>query len=181
MPLACLVIPALSFACEVAERPALAAAAVALTDESRARVLERSERAASLGVWQGMPLRKATALCPGLIVLEQRPALVARIAAHLVEAIASISPIVEEGEPGVVYADIHGLEALYPRVGLVEQAIFDAVPPGLQPGLGIADTKFTAGIVARCALPGKVLRVEPARRRTSWRESRLPGCPSTTR
>ena len=117
MPLACLVIPALSFACEVAERPALAAAAVALTDESRARVLERSERAASLGVWQGMPLRKATALCPGLIVLEQRPALVARVAAHLVEAIASISPIVEEGEPGAFMPIFTGLKRSIPGWG----------------------------------------------------------------
>lgn len=162
MPLACLTIPALALACEVAERPALAAQLVAVTDESRVRVLECSARAASLGVWSGMSLRKATALCPGLIVLEQRPALVARVAAHLVDAIASISPLVEEGEPGIVYADLRGMEALYPRPGMVEQAIFDAVPLGLRPCLGIADTKFTTGIAARCALPGEPLRVEPA-------------------
>lgn len=162
MLLACLTIPELALACEVAERPALAAQAIAITDESRARVFECSSRAASLGVWPGMPLRKATALCPRLVVLEQRPALVARVAVQLVEAIASISPLVEEGEPGIVYADLRGMEALYPRSGLVEQAIFDAVPPGLQPRLGIADTKFTTGIAARCAPPGETLRIEPA-------------------
>ncbi len=160
MPLACLLIPALALACELAERPALAAQSVAVTDESRVRVIECSRRAASLGVRPGMQLRKATALCPGLVVLEQRPALVARIAAHLVEAMASISPLVEEAEPGVVYADLHGLEALYPRPGLVEQAIFDMVSPGLPARLGIAGTKFTARIAARCASPGEPLRVE---------------------
>jgi nucleotidyltransferase/DNA polymerase involved in DNA repair len=161
VPLACLTIPAIALACEIAERPALATEAVAITGESRARVLECSPRALSLGVWQGMPLRKATALCPGLVVLEQRPALVARVAAHLVEAIASISPLVEEGEPGIVYADLRGMEALYPRPGLVEQAIFDAVPSGIEPRLGTANTKFTAEIAARCSLPGESLRIEP--------------------
>ena len=161
MSIACLLVPSLALACELAEQPALAGEAVALTDEPRMRVVERTQRAARQGVRAGMLLREATALCPGLVVLELRPARVASTANQLREAMAAISPVIEEAQPGMVYASLEGLEGLYPQPGMVERAILDSLPAEIRPRLGVARDKFTARAAARSARPGEAIRIEP--------------------
>ncbi len=160
MLIACLLVPSLALACELAERPQLAGRPVALVDVSRTRVVDCTVEARRYSVRAGMPLREATALCPALVVLEERPARAARAAEVLVDAVASVSPIVEEAAPGVVYAGLRGLEGLYPRRGMVEQAILAAAPAALQPRLGVAATRFTAYVAARGVSPGAAQRVE---------------------
>ena len=76
----------------------------------------------------GMPLREAVTLCPQLTVLEPRPAVVAQYADALVEAVAAVSPLVEEADQGLVFADLHGLEWLYPTSAELERAVFAEVP-----------------------------------------------------
>ena len=159
MSIGCLLVPSIALACELAERPALAAGPVALAGEDGVRVQHVTPRAALYGVRPGQTLREAVAYCPTLTVLEQRPARVARAADALTEAMLTVSPIVEEAAPGEVYADLRGTEGLYPRPGMLERAVFEAVPDLLGPRLGIAEHRFTAYAAARSAGAGEAVRV----------------------
>lgn len=157
--IACLAIPSLAFQCELVERPGLVGTPVVLSDEARSRVVEVTREARLHGVRAGMTLRDAVGLCAMLSVLEPRPALVAHYAEALVEAMSAVSPLVEEAEQGVVFADLHGTEGLYPRIEDVRQAAFAGVPPRLRPQLGIAGARFTAHAAARRAEPAQVVHV----------------------
>jgi len=160
--IACLAIPSLAFKCELAERPRLAGAPVALGDEAHARVADLTREAVLRGVRRGMTLRDAVGQCPTLTVLEPRPALVAHYADALVEAMAAVSPLVEEAEQGLVFADLRGTEGLYPRLGDLKRAVFAGVPERLAPQLGVAEARFTAHMAALRAAPSEVVRVAPA-------------------
>lgn len=175
MPIACLLVPSLALACELAAHPGLAGRPAVLADEVGLRVVELTAAAARRGVRAGATLREAVAYCPALAVLEPHPARVARASDALIEAIEVVSPIIEEAEPGVIYADLAGMEGLYPRPGMVEAAVFEAVPAALRPRLGIAEQRFTAYAAARSVAPGEALRVARGEERalldprpTSW-------------
>ena len=160
MSTVCLLVPSFVLACALAERPSLVGRPVAVANTLGTRVEDCSPEAARYGVRPGIPLRAAAALCPPLMVVEQRPAHIARVADSLVEALATISPVVEACAPGEVYADLRGLDGLYPRPGMVEAAILAAAPDILRAHVGIAARKFTAHTAARCAAPGTALRIE---------------------
>ena len=157
--LACLLVPALALAAELAARPQLRGQPVAVTDEAGRRVAEASPAATGRGVRPGQRLAEAVGWCPALVVLEPRPARVRRAAARLVEAAATVSPLVEEAAPGEVYADLRGLDGLYPRADAIPQALLDAAPPALGARLGLAGSRFTARAAASAAEPGAWLRV----------------------
>lgn len=157
---ACLAIPSLAFQCELVERPGLVGTPVALSDVGRVRVVEVTREARLHGVRVGMTLRDAVALSPMLTILEPRPALVTRYAESLVEAMAGVSPLVEEAEQGIVFADLRGTEALYPRLEDLRRAVFSGVSGRLRPQLGVAGHRLTAYLAA--------LRVEP------WAAKQVP-------
>ena len=162
--IACLAIPSLAFQCELVEHPGLLGTPVALSDEAHSRVADLTPEARRHGVRAGMTLRDAVGLCPTLSVLEPRPALVARFARDLVEAMAAVSPLIEEapaaeGGAGVVFADLRGTEGMYPRLGDLKRAVFAGVPPQLRAQLGVADARFTALRAAYRAEPGAALHV----------------------
>lgn len=161
MSIACLLVPSLALACELAERPELASKAVALADEAGVRVAELTAAARQRGVRPGMTIREAAAYCPALAVLEARPARVARFEAALVEAAASISPLVEAAAPGEVYVDLRGLEGLYPSMDALAAALLDAAPPQLHARVGIAEERFSARAAARHTEPGHTRRLAP--------------------
>ena len=157
--IACLAIPSLAFQCELVERPGLLGAPVALTNEARTRIAEVTSEARMRGIQAGMTLRDAVGLCPTLSILEPRPALVARYARDLVEAMEAVSPLVEEAEQGVVFADLRGTAGLYPRLGDLKRAVFAGVPLRLRAQLGVANARFTALMAAHRAEPGAVVHV----------------------
>ena len=101
-----------------------------------------------------MSLREAISFCATLTILESRPARHDRAATACLEAMGSISPLVEEAAPGLVYADLRGLDRLYPSIDALERAIRRRAPVGLRPRLGIAEQKFTAFVAAQAAHPG---------------------------
>jgi DNA polymerase-4/protein ImuB len=160
MSYACLAVPSLALAQALLERPDLRGRPVALVDESGVRVSDATSEAARRGVRAGMTVREAVAYCPRLAVLEQRPARLRRVAEQLLEAASTVSPLIEEAEPGVVFADLRGLESLYPRPGEIEGALLASAPAGLQPRVGIAGQRFTAHVAALSAPPGEALRVD---------------------
>jgi nucleotidyltransferase/DNA polymerase involved in DNA repair len=158
-PIACLAIPLLAFQCELVERPGLLHTPVALTNEAHTRIAEVTREARMYGVHVGMTLRDAAGLCPSLSILEPRPALIARYARDLVEAMEAVSPLVEEAEPGIVFADLRGTEGLYPRLGDLKRAVFAGVPLRFRPQLGVANARFTALMAAHRAEPDAVVQV----------------------
>lgn len=158
-PVACLAIPQLELQGELYDRPWLLDTAVALTDEARNRVASTTPRARVYGVRAGMTLREADALCPLLTILEPRPAVVAEYAQRLVEAMSAVSPLVEEQEPGIVFADVRGMEALYPRAEDLYAAVSGEMPGSVRPQLGLATTRLTALVAAYRAEPGAVEHV----------------------
>src|SRR5262249_34627395 len=99
------------------------------------------------------------ALCPTLTILEPRPALVARYAEDLVEAITAVSPLVEAAEQGVVFADMRGTEGLFPRIEDLRRAVFAGVPPRFQPRLGVAGHRLPAYVAAMRADPASAVHV----------------------
>lgn len=159
---ACLAIPSLAFQCVLVDRPGLAGAPVVLSDVERVRVADLTRAARRRGARVGMTLRDAVARWPELIILEPRPALAARYAESLVDAMAAVSPLVEEAEPGIVFADMRGTEGLYPRIEDVRRAVFAGVPPRLWPQLGVASHRFTAQVAAFRAEPSEVVDVADA-------------------
>ncbi len=166
MSIACLLVPSLALACELAARPGLAGRPVALADEAGVRVAGSTPEAAARGARAGMTVREAVAYCPSLVVLEPHPARARRAADRLREALEAVSPLVEEAPPdtegaGVVYAGLAGLDGLYPEPGMLERAVLDAAPQELHPRLGVAERRFTAYSAARCAAPSEALRVAP--------------------
>jgi nucleotidyltransferase/DNA polymerase involved in DNA repair len=156
---ACLAIPSLAFQCVLVEHPGLAGTPVVLSDEAGTRVADATREARQHGVRAGMTLRDAVTHCPALGILEPRPALAARYADDLVEAMYAVSPLVEEAEPGTVFASLRGTEVLYPRIEDVRQAVVAGVPPRLRPQLGIAGHRFTALVAAQRAAPAGAVHV----------------------
>ncbi|MYH41556.1 MAG: hypothetical protein F4150_07340, partial [Chloroflexi bacterium] len=157
--IACLLVPALALSVEVARRPELRGRPSAVVEAGARRVSEASPEAARRGVRPGQRLSEAMAWCPGLTVLAERPARARRAASQLVEAMATVSPLVEEAAPGEVYADLRGLDDLYPGEAALPQALLGAVPSALGARLGMARSRFTARAAASVASPGGWLRV----------------------
>ena len=154
MKIACLVVPTFALACELANQPGLANEPVVLADEAGLRVAQTTPAAMRRGVQPGMTLREAVNLCATLSVLESHPARHEQAAAACVEALGSVSPLVEEAGPGWVYADVQGLDRLYPTIDALDHVIRRAAPQGLRPRLGIATHKFTAYVAAHDTGPG---------------------------
>ena len=157
--IACLLVPAPALGVEVARRPELRGRPVAIASACGQRVAEASPAAARRGVRPGQRVSEAVAWCPGLVVLAERPARVRRAASQLVDAVATVSPLVEEAAPGEVYADLRGLDGLYPEVDTLAQALLGPAPHALGARLGVAGSRFTARAAASVAPPGGWLRV----------------------
>jgi hypothetical protein len=80
----------------------------------------------------------------------------------LVDAVATVSPLVEEADQGLVFADLRGTEGLYPRFEDLRAAVFSALPDRLEPQLGVAEARFTAHMAALRARPAEGICVPPA-------------------
>lgn len=161
LSIVCLAVPSLALQCELAERSGLHDAPVVLSDQARSRVEDLTSEARRRGVRQGMSLNDAIALCPGLDIIEPRPAFTAHHAERLIAAMEAVSPLVEEAAAGIVFADLRGMEAIYPHPGEVQRAIFAGTPSRMRPQIGIAARRFTAYAAARRAQPGSMQYIEP--------------------
>ncbi|MEX2228230.1 MAG: hypothetical protein WEB13_01195 [Dehalococcoidia bacterium] len=140
MTVACLLVPSLALACELARRPALVGQPVVLTDAAGLRVADATPEAAARGVRAGQTLREAAGYCPTLTALEPRPARVARALERLAAALGVVSPLVETppaASAGIgvdaLYADLRGTEALFPRPGDLERAVLGALTGSSSP------------------------------------------------
>ena len=118
------------------------------------RVVEANPRARAEGVRPGLADAEAVVRCPSLV---RRPrSIQAEAAARhaLLEACLSVSPRLEDVAPGVVHADLAGLDRLFGgdlEIGARLRRHARAV--GLEARVGIAATRAAAGVAARVGPP----------------------------
>lgn len=161
MPLLCLYVPRFTLACELADRPELEGAAVAVVEVGGSAVLEMSAEAESHGVRREMPLRQASGYCPTLSAVEARPQRYAEVQEALLAGLQQFTPQIEALEPGKLFGDVGGLDLHYPNQAELARAVLAKTPPALRAQVGIATRKFTAEVAAQLAEPGWHLIVPP--------------------
>jgi nucleotidyltransferase/DNA polymerase involved in DNA repair len=87
--------------------------------------------------------------------MEARPAVYQRRFEAIVAAAERLSPVVEPGPLGVVYADLRGLEGLFPRPGDLSRAFLACAPAAFHPQVGIGPGKLPALVAAYRAGPDR--------------------------
>jgi protein ImuB len=146
--IACLAVPLFPLAARLRSEPELLAeaAAVCAGNGNAARIVAATRRARRAGIEPGQTLPQARALLPQLVT-RARDAECERAAQEaLLEAAGELSPRVEDGGEGTVYADVDGLERHFrPAPG-------EAEPGGWPAALGRA----LAAAAERAGLPARV-------------------------
>jgi len=161
---ACCWIPLFALRCEAARRPELAAQPGALlAPDGTRRLWQVSPLARHAGVKPGMTVSQAIGLCPAMRLCEPDPVLYDEQFAHLLAALAQVSPVVEPAELGLAYVGTDGLEGLYGAPEQIVEAIIKAVRGVGRLGWGLG--KFVAWVAATRARPGHAVIVQPGEER----------------
>lgn len=164
---ACVRIPAFPVQVEVARRPELAgrpvviASTPSLSGGSGAAVGWCSKEAEREGIRCGMPLREVFAACRECVVLPADFRRYERVHEAFLDALEKAVPAVETGGLGAAYADLSGLERLYPnRARLLAElaGIASSAGGGLRVNAAAGPNKFVSGVAAE-ECPG--LRIVP--------------------
>jgi nucleotidyltransferase/DNA polymerase involved in DNA repair len=154
---------------ELAHHPDLAGSPVVVgewseTAQGGARVLTCSSEAAEHGVRAGMTMRNAEQLCPSATLVEPRPEESGRLRERLSSALYDLAPAVEVRESGAAWVNLEGLPAVLKGEAVREMRRRLRQVSHVEPRLGLAPGPFAAMVAARQAAPGRVVRVEDARR-----------------
>ncbi len=163
--IACLHVPQLPLVATLRAEPQLCAVPLAVVQPGndlggRAHVLGATP--AAFGVEPGQTLAEARSLCPTLVARQSSPERMRAAAQAAVEAALSLSPRIEEAEPGLVYLDISGLDSLVGDEHAVARALVLASERvGLCAAVGLAGGKLAARLAARAAMSD--LALEPTR------------------
>ncbi|HEX9692658.1 MAG TPA: DNA polymerase Y family protein [Gemmatimonadales bacterium] len=160
----CLWIATFPLRCERFRRPELERRPVVLVSPTDLRrVWQVGDVARRAGVSAGMTVSQAIGLCPALAVLEPDPVYYDEQFTHLLDALETVSPVVEPVELGRAYVGVDGVERLYGDPSGQLTAVANAV--ARRPALGHANWhavarlgwgrgKFTAWVAATRARPG---------------------------
>ena len=157
---ACLAVPLFPLAARLRSEPELLTEAVVVVEGNgaAARVVAATRRGRRAGIEPGQSLTQARALLPKLTVRGRDAPCEASAQEALLDAAGELSPRVEDGGPGVVYADAEGLERyLRGRAGggggpwqaALGHALLDAAGrAGLPARAGVATSKLAARVAA---------------------------------
>jgi nucleotidyltransferase/DNA polymerase involved in DNA repair len=162
MTIACVSIPNFALRVEILQRPELDGQPLALrsAESQRPAIVDCSPEAIEQGVRPGMLPREALAICPHVVAVMPNPARDSAVFEGIIEALESLSPVVELDEPGRCYVDLTGLERRLGPPEQAAQALIRAMPPILRPRVGVSTNKFTALVAANTADPGSYQVVE---------------------
>src|SRR5271168_2714825 len=113
--IACIMVADFPIAALVRSNPALAGKAVAIAQSlaPHAELDAISPSARELGIRTGMTIAQARAISSDLIVVHRSPAAESSAHSALLDALESVSPVVESGAPGCAWADRAGLHRIY--------------------------------------------------------------------
>ena len=154
--IAFLSIPKFPCAVETQRRPVLARRPLIIGDaEQPKRVFDCSPDAGQEGVHPGMTIRQAAGSCPDAVIVPPDPVLYRNKWESILEALAAISPEIEDEELGRAYVNVGGLESLYRDDEHLTQHIIESlhVASGLEANVGLAAGKFPAFAAAAHAPP----------------------------
>lgn len=150
---------------ELAHHPALVGSPVVVGEwEGAARVLTCSVEAAEFGVRPGMTMRNAEQLCPSASLVEPQPEATERLRDRLASALYDLAPVVEVRSDGTAWVNLEGLPPVLKGEAVREMRRRLRSAAFVEPRLGLAPGPFAALVAARRAAPGRVVRVEDARR-----------------
>ncbi len=152
--IACLHVPLFPLAARLRSEPELAGEAVAVCEGngSTARVVAASKLARKSGVKVGMTLAQARAILPSLIARGRDPSCERSASEALMEVAWGLSPQVESAADDLVFADVTGMERLYPGASgerdMGQAVVVAAESLDLLIRFGIAANKLAARIAA---------------------------------
>ena len=151
--IACLLISHFRARVELVRRADLGRLAGVIVDRSGSRPVVIDCLPAASEVELGMTLEQALSLQPDAVVLEADEPHYAREFERLLRALEDVSDRVEgsqqDGELGVAYVGLDGLEAMYGGEQPLLDTLLAAVPDHFQPRIGIGPNKFSAFVAAR--------------------------------
>jgi nucleotidyltransferase/DNA polymerase involved in DNA repair len=151
----CLFIPHLPVQCESKRHPEVAQVSLVIGGfpHERKVVLDCSEKASASGAHSGMTLRQASHRCPDAIFLPVDEAGYARAFDEVLDILDQFSPMVETDSPGTAFLDVSGTGHLFgPADNLAGQVGNEVLhKTSLQSQIGVASSKFVAGIAASLA------------------------------
>jgi len=148
MKIACMLITHLPVKAELRRNGALRHKPVLIVTQSSggAKVLDVSSQVRD--VTQGMPLQEALSRCKDAVLVKADENYYHRTFDQIVEALLQRSPLVEKGDLGRTFVDMHGTEAIYGSDEGMTLALLGAVPHGFGPRVGLAESKFPAYVAA---------------------------------
>src|SRR6202167_6397273 len=113
--IACIMVADFSIAAIVRSNPALAGKALAIGRSlaPHAELDAISPRARELGIRTGMTIAQARAISSDLIVVHRSPAAESSAHSALLDAVESVSPVIESGAPGCAWVDLAGLQRIF--------------------------------------------------------------------
>ncbi len=150
----CLSIPLFPLAARLRSEPELSDEAVAVCEgnDGAARVVAATRRARVAGVRPGMGLSQARALLPRLIARGRDAVAEAAAREALMEAAGSVSPRVEDTGGDTAFAEVSGMERLFPGPDGEQELAAAAVRTARQLQLpvraGLAASKLAARVAA---------------------------------
>ena len=159
MKVACVLITHLPVKAELRRNAVIRHKPVLIVTRSRggAEVLDISSQVKD--VTPGMPLQEALSRCKGAVLVEADETYYRRAFDQVVEALLQRSPLVEKGDLGRAFVDMHGTEAIYGGDEGMTVALLGAVPHGFSPRVGLAESKFPAYVAAAMCETGGATRV----------------------
>lgn len=153
--IACVRIPDLPVQAELARRRQLQGRPFVVTSgasTSAGVVIGCSPEGRAHGLYEGMPVREVPALCRTAILVPADPEYYQAIHRRVADALEEWVPVLEEGELGIYFTDLTGMEGLYPRLeALLDQLKDVAAAVGLRAGAGAGPNKFVASVAAHAA------------------------------
>ncbi|HXW83995.1 MAG TPA: DNA polymerase Y family protein [Candidatus Binataceae bacterium] len=150
---ACILVADFPIAALVRANPALDRTVLAIAQSlaPHAELSAVSPRARGLGIRPGMTIAQARAISSALVVRMRSEA--AERSAHdaLADAAQSVSPLIEPGEPGCVWAGLDGLARLFASEDeIAAELVRAARRVGLEVSVGIASNREVSRLAARC-------------------------------
>jgi protein ImuB len=160
--------------------------------QAHSRLSQVSAPARASGLRPGMTVAQARALIPDVIIAYLSPTAERAAIDALIDVAESISPIVEEGEPGCIWLDLTGAERSFRHAravedhedtiehAIAEEIIRRAGRIGLEASTGIAPSKETSYLAARCG-GARIIPHEKEREFLDWMPIDLVGLGSNER
>jgi len=135
--------------------------AVAPARSERTIVLSASGEARKEGVFKGMPLGKAIAVCPKLTVLAPDPELTEKASQNVLKMVAHFTPLWEPSRPGNIHLDLTGTERLWGKAKDTSCRLRREVQARLHLSgtVGVASNKMVSRIASRIMPSEEVLDV----------------------